>query len=164
MAGVCDLGNEEEPSIEIKSIEEYCNHFAGAFLVPKEALLGHPLMKGVSEQHKDFNKVIYQVSKNFRVSREVILRRLLIFGKISQGFYKDKIREFKEEFKKIKQPSRGRWLVPYRKCLQERGAPFISMVFEAKNKGKITTRNIIDFFDIRRKHLSKLEKVIQRGI
>ena len=160
MVGICDLGDEEHVSDEVKSIEKYCNYFAGAFLVPSKYLLEHLLVKGISEQQEDFNKIIRQISNSFRVSREVILRRLLILEKISKNFYEDKIKEFREEFKQVKAQSKGGWLVPYRKCLQERGSSFISMVFEAKRLGKITTRDITDYLGIRRKHLFKLEKVV----
>jgi len=160
-AGICDLGDEKYVSGEIQSAEKFCNCFAGMFLVPKKYLLSHPLVKKFSESKEDFNKIVRLVSNDFRVSREVVLRRLLVLGEIPYDFYILKIQEFNQEFKKIKVRSKGGWLVPYRKSLQERGASFISMVFEAKKLGKITTRDITDYLGIHRKHIFKLEKAVR---
>jgi len=160
--GICDLGDEGYARGRVKVIEKYCNHFAGAFLVPEKPLLQHPLVKELPIHKSEFNKIIRILSNNFRVSREVVLRRLLILGKIPEDLYEEKAEEFRKEFKEIKPRGKGRWLVPYRKSLQERGNPFIGMAFEAKRTGKITTRDLADYLGIRKKHFKKLEKVVTK--
>lgn len=160
-AGFCDLGEEYYSSGHIKTIEEYCNHFAGAFLVPKNTLLTHPLIKKIEDYEEDSGEALKQVSNNFKVSQEVILRRLLMLKKISRQYYLDKRDQLKNDFKKIKSyKGKKRWLVPYKKCVQERGAYFITMVFEARTQGLITIRDMVDYLGVKRKHISKVEKFL----
>ena len=160
-AGFCDLGEEYYSSGHIKTIEEFCNHFAGAFLVPKNTLLTHPLIKKIEDNEEDLDEAIKKISNNFKVSQEVILRRLLMFKRISKQYYLDKRAQLKKDFKKIKSfEGKKRWLVPYKKCVQERGTNFIAMVFEARTQSLITIRDMVDYLGVKRKHISKVEKFL----
>jgi len=160
-AGFCDLGEEYYSSGHIKTIEEYCNHFAGAILVPKNTLLAHALIKKIEDFREDSDEALKQIANDFRVSQEVILRRLLMLNKISRQYYLNKREQFKNDFKKIQTyRGKGRWLVPYRICVQERGIAFITMVFEARTQGLITIRDMVDYLGVKRKHISKVEKFL----
>lgn len=159
--GFCDLEEEYYSSGHIKKIEEYCNHFAGAFLVPKNTLLSHPLIKKIENNEVDLEEVLKKVSNNFKVSQEVILRRLLMFKRISKQYYLDKRVQLKKDFIKIESyKGKKRWLVPYKKCIQELGTNFITMVFEARTQSLITVRDMVDYLGVKRKHISKVEEFL----
>ena len=44
-SGICDMEEQDYLQQEDKAIERFCNHFAGAILVPKDVLLAHDLVK-----------------------------------------------------------------------------------------------------------------------
>ena len=44
-SGICDMEEQDYLQQEDKTIERFCNHFAGAILVPKDILLAHDLVK-----------------------------------------------------------------------------------------------------------------------
>ncbi|MCX6644947.1 MAG: ImmA/IrrE family metallo-endopeptidase [bacterium] len=68
-------------------VEIFCNHFAGAFLVPADAILQHELVGNTVR--KEINDAeIQQLAHYFGVSWEVILRRLLILERLDEAFYK----------------------------------------------------------------------------
>lgn len=159
--GFCDLGEEDYSSGHIKKIEKFCNHFAGAILVPKSALFEHPLIENIKNYDESSEKAIKRIANNFKVSREVILRRLLIFQKISKKYYEEKINEYKEEFKKIKKHrGKGRWLVPYKQSVQEKGITFTEMVLDARSKDLITLSDITNYLNVKIKHLLKVEEYL----
>jgi Zn-dependent peptidase ImmA (M78 family)/DNA-binding XRE family transcriptional regulator len=92
--GVCDLDEDLlRPGLE-QSIEIFCNHVAGAALVPKSDLLGHPLLRNDRRTGEWSDETIEALARHFSSSAEVVLRRLLTFGWTTQTFYNQKRREY----------------------------------------------------------------------
>lgn len=130
--GICDMKGEN-------GIEPYCNFFAGAFLVPKEILI------------KQSNDSIISLADKFKVSKEVILRRLLILKKINDEFYQKKINEWEkdwEENKKIKDKNKGFLLFP-KKCIKTNGKIFTSLVLDAFYENKIDYSDVSDYLEVK---------------
>lgn len=50
---------------------------------------------------------------------------------------------------------------PPRKCIQENGVPFVSLVLESYAKEKITYSDVADYLGIRLKHLPKVERLVR---
>ncbi|MGV9206360.1 MAG: ImmA/IrrE family metallo-endopeptidase, partial [Promethearchaeia archaeon] len=73
-------------------IEIFCNYLAGEILVPEKYLMDEDLVKSHTNVHWQLND-IEELSRKYKVSKEVILRRLLILNKATKEEYK--------EFKKI---------------------------------------------------------------
>jgi Zn-dependent peptidase ImmA (M78 family) len=100
--GICNWENPNG-SPEIVPVEKFCNHFAGAFLVPKDALLNHQLVKlGKTNEWPD--NYLQSIARNFKVSREVILRRLVTLNLASWNFYRMKYEEWKKEAEEKVEP------------------------------------------------------------
>lgn len=104
--GICDPNrstwdapDRQTPSEGIGSIEQFCNHFSGALLVPKEALLNHRIVKSEPPSIEWSDSTLGKIARDFKVSLEVILRRLLILGVASQSFYQKKRAEWEVEAK-----------------------------------------------------------------
>ena len=70
-SGICDMTEQG------KTVEQFSNRFAGELLVPGAALLAHPLVNDHAG-HEWEDEDLQMLSRHFKVSREVILRRLLI--------------------------------------------------------------------------------------
>lgn len=161
-AGICDMKEQNDYSYQGMEIEKFCNHFAGTFLVPKNELLNHELVisRGYQETWPDDD--LEELGKYFKVSREVILRRLLIIGRCSNKFYKLRHRQWKEEI--FKQPRFARRLHPARKCIQENGTPFTSLVVESYKAERITYKDAADYLSTRVRYLENIENLVTPAI
>jgi Zn-dependent peptidase ImmA (M78 family) len=153
-SGICDMLEDEHSP----KIERFCNHFAGAFLVPAENLIGHTLVK----QHKATiweNQILNSIANDFRVSKEVILRRLLIHGKTSTDFY----RGWREKNVKEYRPfGKGGKRDRIKECIQERGKKYVSMVFTAYNQTKIGTLDVADYLGVKIDQIPKVQEMMAK--
>jgi Zn-dependent peptidase ImmA (M78 family) len=150
-SGICDMLEEDHsPNIEI-----FCNHFAGSFLVPAEKLLGHALVK----QNKSAvweNQILSSIANDFRVSKEVILRRLLIHGKTTTDFYKKWREKYVKEYHPFGRGKRNR----IKERIQERGKKYVSMVFTAYNQDKISVLDVADYMEVKIDQIPKVRELI----
>jgi len=122
-------------------------------------LLAHPLVKAHGRQPAWDEDHLQQMARQFKVSREVILRRLLIASLTTQRFYRSKREEWeKEQFKKRK----GGRRIPEKQCLRQNGIPFTSLVLESARLEKITYRDVSDYLSISLKHLDAVESLVQK--
>jgi len=150
-SGICDL---EESDI---SHEKFCNHFAGAFLVPKDKLLNHPIVKAnerIKEWPEDF---LRDIARDFKVSKEVILRRLLILGLTTKAYYLKKHEEWESEYK---EPFGKGGPDEIKTCLHERGKKYISMAFDAYERKKIDTIGLADYLGVTSDKISKIKEAM----
>jgi len=145
---LCHLLIKENPqSISHRKLEEYCNNFAGAFLVQKENLMESKNREKFLEEFSDF--WLDRLAGEFRVSHDVVLRRLLIFKDITQPFYRKKIKEIElaREKKKVKKDENSGFLPPARKALMNVGVTMASKLFQARDVGVISTATLVRSFD-----------------
>jgi Zn-dependent peptidase ImmA (M78 family)/DNA-binding XRE family transcriptional regulator len=160
--GLCDMEEDNFSSTEITQIEIFCNHFAGALLVPKAQLLGHKHVSNINKAISWTDDVLREIAKEFKVSKEVVLRRLMILGLTSQDFYKRKREEWQLQFKElVKKQKRFARPNPPKKCLQENGMPIVSLVLDSYRKEKITYSDVADYLSIKLKHVPKVENLIE---
>lgn len=151
--GICDL----EEADTSQSIEKFSNHFAGAFLVPKNELLNHPNVKA-NEKLKEWPKYILKdIARDFKVSKEVILRRLLILDKTTKEYYRSKHEEWKSKYK---EPFRKGKKNEIKICIQERGKKYVSMVFGAYERNKIDNMSVADYLGVKIDRISKVKEAI----
>lgn len=156
-SGICDIHNEFEDEFSI-SVEVFCNEFAGSFLVPQENFLSERLVKFKNIKSDWDVKEIDYLSNRYCVSREVILRRLLINNKITETFYNHKRIELSKDFKK--KPKKNGFVPPALNSVSLNGKPFTNIVFEALHKNKITTVNVSEYLGVKTKHFEKIKKFI----
>jgi Zn-dependent peptidase ImmA (M78 family)/DNA-binding XRE family transcriptional regulator len=160
-SGICDMEDVDNLSDEGKLTERFCNHFAGAILVPKDALLTHEIMRSKNYPHEFPDEILKELAKGFKVSQEVILRRLLTFGLSTGDFYERKRREWEAKAKEATKKEKWGRQNPPKKCVQENGVPFVSLVLETHREEKITYRDVADYLTIPLKHLPKVEQLAQ---
>ncbi|HCV43169.1 MAG TPA: hypothetical protein DGH68_06770 [Bacteroidetes bacterium] len=154
--GICDMRDGRKISAELTKIERFCNHFAGALLLPRQLVQNHPLVSGLRTVGRVPDETLMTLSDSFKVSQEVVLRRLVILGKASTEFYEAKRKEWQKDVKK----QMGGRANPPKKCIRENGLPFVSLVFNAFREEKITYRDVADYLTIRAKHLPRVEQLI----
>ena len=149
--GICDL---EESNI---SHEKFCNHFAGAFLVQKDKLLNHPTVKANVNTTGWSENVLKEIAWDFKVSKEVILRRLWILGLTNKEYYLNKHEEWKSKYKE--RLGRGK-KNEIKICLQERGKKYISMAFDAYEHKKIDGIRLADYLGVTSDKISKIKEAL----
>jgi len=151
-SGLCDMLEE----VHSHDLEKFCNHFAGAFLVPSFNLLSHPLVIKNGSSRIWTNQVLSEIADFFKVSREVVLRRLLIHGKTTQDFY----RKWREENVKDYKPFGRGGRNPVKACVQERGKKFVAMVFKALDFDRISILDTADYLGVKLDQIPEVRKVV----
>lgn len=156
-AGICDIHNDFD-DMSSKNIETFCNEFAGSLLVPQNSFLSERILKSKSiTSHWDDEEIDY-LSNRYKVSREVILRRLLVNTKITEPFYNLKKIEYQNEFKK-KRKVAG-FIPPALNVVSLSGKPFTGLVFEALHKNKITSTTVSEYLGVKYKHFEKIKQLL----
>jgi len=148
-------GTKEETLVKnLNETEVFCNHFAGAFLVPEGNL------KSLINKNKNYelDRLLGFLGNKFKVSQQVILRRMLIFKIINQKTFNQKFAELQKHVSE----SKGGPIEQYKKCINENGRPFISLVLNSYREKIISYADISDFLNIKLKHIPKLEKSLSQ--
>lgn len=137
--------------------EIFCNAFAGSFLVPNDDFV-------VAKNPN--NKEISNYANQYKVSREVILRKYLNKKFITQEFYNKKIKEWKESYaKKIdnlkrinkenKKKSGPSFYVTQKAYL---GKKYLELTFSKYYKQQINEDQLADYLGLKIKSLGSIEE------
>lgn len=154
--GLCDMAVSRQHD----KTEVYCNHFAGAVLVPAVELLQHPLVQDSTSTREWSDTALLTLSREFEVSREVVLRRLLILGKTTRGFHAEKRDELIAAAARRPKRKAGGGLPPAKKCVVERGAAFAALVLDTLTHGRITAREASDYLGVRTHQLDSVAEQV----
>lgn len=115
------------------SSEVFCNAFAGELLVPQNDFLEEKIVK-VNQSGIWEDTDLKTLAGKYKVSKEVVLLRLLTFGKTKRIHYSEKVSQWKQEWEdeqeKQKLERRG-YRPPYEKYVRNHGARYVSSVLEA---------------------------------
>ncbi len=134
---------------ENKRIEVFCNRFAGEFLVPTAEI------KTQIQKKKIDDTLLSQLAKKFSVSREVILRKCLDLGYVTQKFYEAKVEEWEKERMGRGGPSSGGdYYLTQGAYLSGR---YVETAFSKYYQGVISKSQLADYFGIKEANVSKFE-------
>jgi Zn-dependent peptidase ImmA (M78 family)/transcriptional regulator with XRE-family HTH domain len=158
-SGVCDLHDTGRT-------EPFCNHVAGAVLVPAEVLLGQRLVETHDALTDWRDADVATLSNRFSVSREVILRRLLILGKTTDEFYRAKREQYLDEYEQDRERRRQEAAadgkpraIPQDLLAVARSGQYVShLILSSYSHGRITASDVADYFGVRIKHLGPIER------
>ncbi len=133
-SSLCDVRYVEPLPGALDNVEIFCNAVAGALLVPRNALLAEPDVAAANSQSEWSDVRVAELAGRFKVSRLVILRRLLSLGKTNEAAY-----SARHYLWSVAGPDReagggdGR-----RMALNSRGQLFTKLVLAAYSSKKIT--------------------------
>jgi Zn-dependent peptidase ImmA (M78 family) len=154
-AGIClprvdGTRRKREPEVE-----QWCNRFAGAFLVPDSGLA--PLRQsGIAElTGQALSEAVETVARQFKVSEAVALWRLRDVGMVSKQSFQAVMQRLMAVARQMKK--RGGAVPPAKKCVAENGSFFTSLVLQAKGRGLVTYSDVADYLDVRLKYLPQIE-------
>lgn len=160
-SGVCDLDARPDRSPTDQRIEIFCNHVAGAALVPKRSIVAHAAVRSHGNEFAWRDDELRPLAKEYGVSREVVLRRLLILGRTDDAFYERKRRQFQKEYEQ-REKKEG-FPPPALDAVSTVGKPFVSLVLDAYHGDRITTSDVSDYLGIKLKHLDKISELVGMG-
>lgn len=138
---------------DLDPIEIFCNRVTGEVLIPKKELLEIVKLQTLEVD-------LPKISKHFHVSREAIMYRLLILGKISEPNYQKYKNNQLEKYRNAPKPQGGPRPY-YQRLLSASGDHFARTAFTAYYEDKITISELASAFsNCDTKHLSKIESRI----
>jgi Zn-dependent peptidase ImmA (M78 family)/transcriptional regulator with XRE-family HTH domain len=151
--GSCDLAELSHPSAPVLPVEAFCNAFAGAMLVPGDALVVDPVVARAAATSTWTDEDLDRLATRFRVSREVLLRRLLTLGRTSLDFYQRWRASLPTEHK---QKAKGRPGVAVM-AVRDVGKPFARLVIDAYRSNMLTGGDVSELLGIRLRHVPAIE-------
>ena len=139
-----------------KSIEIFCNKFAAEFLLPN-----HVFSEIIRETVvNDNDKIISKISSDYKVSREVVLRKLLDNNFISQKEYSLKVSEwYSEQVGKSQDKNKKSGGNPYANQATYLGENYLKLVFNKYYQGQYDIERVADYLNI--KKVATVEKLEQ---
>lgn len=159
LLGITEIYSGEEINLNIK-VENWCDRFASEFLLPEESLKGNKDFQTYRRIHKLTIEILENLSKKFKVSKKAVLTRIKALDLIEYDEYKKELSNLQKQH--VKTPKKAGFISPSQKCLQEKGKQFISSILQARERGVITTAEVIEYLSVKLKHLDKIQKVIAR--
>jgi len=139
--------------------EQLCNRVAGEVLVPGEALLAHGRLQETPKVVDWSDEAIDDLARHFRVSREVIVRRLAILGRVTDDFYGRKRQQYAREYESAGKSSGGP--IPMsRRIIRAIGQPFARIAVGAYYREAISSSDLAELLGARLKHLPAVEQLL----
>jgi len=164
-SAVCNMDSGDIANVRIKRIEYWCNRFAGAFLIPED-FLKNELGIEVLLKSAHYSRIAGSLANILKISKESALMRLLTLDYINPDEFRterDKIRAeatlkktLAKERQKLSTKKGGPAISLDKKCFDEKGHRFVSLVLKNSDLGYITSRDALDYLDIKMKNLESL--------
>ena len=154
--GLCDLDDDKPRPRDELQIEVTCNGVAGAILVPREHLLRQPTVSAKGRYIEWEDTDLASLARQYKVSREVVLRRLLLCGLVTKDYYQRKRNEYLQ-YEETKPQSRRGFAPPHKVALGVAGRLFTRLVLESYHQESISARDVADLLNIRLQHLHRIE-------
>ena len=139
--------------------EVFCNAFAGEFLVPDESIV-------ISDVPSDSE--ISNYAHQYRVSREVILRKYLNKKLVTQSFYDEKKKMWEQQWKdsenkKKELGDKGNMVSYYATHKSNLGDKYLTIAFQEHYRRRINEDQLADYLEIKVKSIPRIEGYILKG-
>ena len=136
---------------EAGRIEVACNRFAAEMLVPEEAFPWSVFAE------RPYDGAVSDVARHFKVSREVILRRLLDAGRVSAAEYRDKVGEWFQEYQTLDRGTGGSY---YNTQAAYLGKAFLHLAFTQFYAGRVSLPELADHLGVKARNVGRLEETL----
>jgi len=151
--GLCDLHESGSPEASRK--ETFSNRAARAALVPRASFLREPNLHAIPGRRTWDDSDLADLSRKYRVSREVILNRLAALGRTTDAFCREKRNEIQKQYAS-RRPRSG-LAEPYQKALARGGRYFVRLVLTSWGENRISANEVADDLEVRLQHLDKIQ-------
>lgn len=153
-SGLCDMEPDASLTAEAQQLEIFCNQVAAASLIPANEFLNNEIVQRIGSSRNWTDTDIRDLSSQFGVSREAIVRRLLTFQFVTNEFYNIKRLQYAEE-RKQRKPKKG-FVPPDVNAISVSGKPFVRHVLGAYYAGRITSGDVSDYLNVKSKHFKNI--------
>ena len=155
-SGICNDVNENSVSQNV--LEMKCNQIAGKILVRLNELSSQPTLGKIRKYGFD-DSYVYQVSRDFAVSKEVILHALWEMKIITRENYFDILARYIDEYKSYKAKKKGGFLPPATDTGTQVGKLYARTILNAYYTDKISARDASGYLlNLKTKNFEKLER------
>ena len=137
-------------------VERFCNEVAGAILIPVEDIFAQAKKLVKSERETWNDPEVISLSKRYRVSRAVIIRRLRSLQLISRNSFNDLSEKY--DVFEPRQPGGGG--NPYANKIAHLGTLIPNLAFQAYYGERLTTSDLSLLLGLKAEHLGKLEQKV----
>ncbi len=159
--GLC-LPGQERDHAEDSDIEVLCNRVAGAVLVPAAVLSDEPVVRRTSGLESWRDDDLAALAREFGCSREVVLRRLLVIGRTTERFYRQKHQQFRAEWDSLQLQEHNFPVPVATKILNRLGRLYARNVLQGFYDGRVSASNLSRYLGMRLKHLPEFEVTAYR--
>jgi len=162
-SGICDIDESSQRPPEEQRPEIFCNAVAAAALVPCDALLAHGLVRASTRPREWSEDELGSLGREFGVSNEVILRRLLTAGRTTQAFYAEKHAAWGRLFETPETPSEPdtdfRRNMP-QEVVSDLGRPFTRLVVDSYINSYTSLSDVSRYLGLRADKVAKLRELL----
>ena len=160
----CDMTDETQARA-VAQVEQYCNHVAGAVLVPRNELFSFEDVRQADEGTEWANDRLLVMRRHFWASRETVLRRLLMAGKTSQRFYRVMREDFERQYQDLQEAQSSPAIVPpYRRVILSNGRALTRLALLAYNTQAITGSELSRILNTKLDHLPAIRNALSREV
>lgn len=165
VSGVSDLETDAKRPPEDQRIEVFCNQVAAAALIPRDVLLADAQVVAQGTRSANWSDAeISDLARDFGVSREALVRRLLTFDRTTNEFYRQKRQQYIAEYranqarkKALAAASDIKRNMP-QETVSNFGRPLVNMLLDNYHQDRITLSEISGYLGLKVKHIPKLEQ------
>lgn len=152
--GICVPETTNVDRGQSDTIERWCDEFAGAFLVPRDEL-SRQVEEELSRAPGNYQRLLSRVAAKFKVSPEVILRRMRKHRLISVSDYSDQLQVLGS--RPINKAPFFSPQPPERRILEEKGKLFTSLVLEGGERELIPYSDVAEYLAVQLRHLDAIQ-------
>jgi Zn-dependent peptidase ImmA (M78 family) len=143
----------------------FCNHVAGAVLVPASSLVNHGSVVANDDPEGWTDPSLDSIAHDFGVSTLVVLRRLLTLGRTTERFYKqyhERAIARAEKQRLERPPQEGGPPRPVM-VVADLGRSFTSTVLDAYRGRVITASDVSEYLRVRVKQIGDVQARLTLG-
>jgi Zn-dependent peptidase ImmA (M78 family) len=155
--GVSNPDIAREPRHEADRLEALCNATAAEVLVPATWITEALASEAVG---LEIDELIERIAGSFRVSREVIARRLRDLGHMSTTAYEERRRRYQQESEAREAREESFPFPPAARSLRDNGRAFARVMLQAYTRELVTATQLSQLLNVRLRHLAKIERAV----
>lgn len=153
----------EELKQNPNQIEVFCNQFSSDILLPSNELLKENLVLENRNNLEWTEDTLSEIAKTYKVSKEVVLRKLFDLGKTTQDFYFKKRKIWNDNYNKEKEKKKKNQEgspTYHSTNFSHLGKNFVLQVLNNLHNGKLSTSQVADFLSIKINRIPEYEKKV----
>lgn len=141
---------------DAKRVEIFCNRFAAEFLVPEHDLRRR--LEALSPPNRSDDELLSTLANEYKVSREVVLRRFLDSGWIDRDEYHRRVAAWNHGYRERRRANRGTGGNYYATKAAYLGDSFLRLGFGRYYQGGISIQELAEHFAMKVSAIDGLEQ------